>query len=396
MTFSFRSLNVFIIQSINPTLINKKLLPRDFDNWRKFLESEINTIQMELLENIYGAGTEEDKRKFLNVIQKQVVMLSDQLDRYLFRDKKIWSMNTGAGLIKANYLHTLTSLEDFLNYSLVQFPSYYDLQIKSTNFCLRKVVPQLRVMVFEIKSALVDAGIDHILSDIVVKGLNEHISIGKLSPKNIDYFSKVLDGIREILILNDDSLINVLMQMNFNQPEFFLYQIKLISKQLFAANGLHEQQETVLRMRETVRLNLSRRTMSLHADQLTINEEMFQYLTEKSDYLDECMNLRRVAINDKTEAEKSFRMKMNLSVPQLALFFRIQIESGLLAKESLTEVFNFVAHHFYTERTQFISASNLLVRSTNAEFANALKVKDALDSMIRWLDEHYHVNNYQK
>ena len=107
------------------------------------------------------------------------------------------------------------------------------------------------------------------------------------------------------------------------------------------------------------------------------------------------MNLRRVAINDKTEAEKSFRMKMNLSVPQLALFFRIQIESGLLAKESLTEVFNFFAHHFYTERTQFISASNLLVRSTNAEFANALKVKDALDSMIRWLDEHYHVNNYQ-
>lgn len=103
----------------------------------------------------------------------------------------------------------------------------------------------------------------------------------------------------------------------------------------------------ILQHKDGVNATDRQHAFGFHPQQRHIKDEIVDFLYEKSCYLDELLALRRIAMNDKYASEKAFRMRMALSVPQLALFFRVQMESGILSKQ---ELFNLVAQHIFTEK----------------------------------------------
>ena len=106
------------------------------------------------------------------------------------------------------------------------------------------------------------------------------------------------------------------------------------------------------------------------------------------------MEARRMAMQDKSMIKSTFRMLTGLSVPQLALFVKALMETGILLKQKVTEIGNFVALNFYTEKTEFISADSFIKKMTYAEFSTAVKLWEALELAQDWLDEKYDVKKY--
>lgn len=113
-------------------------------------------------------------------------------------------------------------------------------------------------------------------------------------------------------------------------------------------------------------------------------------------YLEKLLNHRRQAMQDKMDAEKTLRLLLDMTVPQFALFIRVLKETQVILKTGITEVCTFFAMHFYTDKSLFISSSNLLKRSTDVEFATVLKLWDMLTDMQNWLDEKFSVRNYKR
>lgn len=393
MTSYFNQIHLFVVQSVNPVyLLNRSLSNIDFEKWKAFLLGEGEALRLQMMVVLFGTGLNIEKREYLSGIQQQLVMMSDIVNRYLFKDKKVWMSQADAELIKANYLMSLAFFQEQLVYSEQQYASYYDQEVKITDFCLRDILPQLRHQIYALKENLQKHRVGTEIIDIVIKGLSDLFGQRQLSPANVAYITGLVKEFEKYSYLVDDTVISILIKWNFNRPDFYLYVTKSLNERLIQINGLHEQKELILQHKDHVRTMDNQAIFSFHPGERHIKDEILDFFSEKSSYLDELMALRRLAINDKYTSEKAFRMLVGLSVPQLALFFRMQMESGVLSKQAKQELFNFVAHHFYTENTVFISSQNLSRLSTVVEFSTALKLWDILTEMKEWLDRNFSVS----
>lgn len=396
MIFSFHSLQVFFTQSVAPvSLLDRAFSEDDFNRWKKFLANEGQNFILALKDKMPDFVGYTHHPLALGSAQKQWVMLSDEINFYLFRQKKIWSTHVNADMIKIHYLYSLSFIDQLLGYWRVNFPEYYDRDVKLTDFCLKNKLPQLRHQVSSLQEILKGAGINKELADIVLTGLYNLLRSKMLSESNSQYITGLLSEIKTSKSLDENSLILILTKCNFNQPELYLYKVTRLGEKLIDINGLHEQVEFILQLKKEINEVKVKRGMSLHTRQDSLKKDLTGYFTEQISYLEEVLILRRAALLDKYESEKAFRLLVRLSVPQLALFFRVLMETGLLAKQDIREVFNFVAQHFYTEKTSFISSQNMLIKSSNVEFSSAIKIYDMLKTMIQWLDEKFNVKDFQ-
>lgn len=396
MVFSYSSLHAFVTVSINPlALISKEIYHSDFSKWKLFIDNEIQKLRLKVVENLFGSTTEAEKFRCIKSLQEQIVMLSDELNLYLYRERKVWSSHHDADKIKESYFSSLEKLEDFLSFLSKKFDRYYDSEVKITDFRLKTVVPQLRHNIHYLKQGLNNAAVDLVLIGIISNGLSKHIKNYKVSWANAKYISHFIHCIEQLDTVNNQTVNTVMLELDFNNPDYYLYNTLQISTKLLHIHGLHEQMELILQQKEKLS-NININGYSLHTKQSKLKHDLITFYSEKIIFLEELMALRRVAMNDKYSSDQAFRISVGLTVPQLALFFRMQMEKGILVKEGVTEVFNFVAHHFYTEKAIFISAQNLLKRSTDVEFATVLKLWDVLVGMMEWLDENFSVKNYQR
>ncbi|TCC98825.1 hypothetical protein [Pedobacter hiemivivus] len=395
MNSTLLNLHAFISQLTPRTLTLKELQKTDFDKWKSFLEQESGQLKSEMIFNLLGAASLQEKQAWLAALQDQLVLFSNQFNQYLFRDRRKWESHPDSVLIRINYLNSLSCMENLLDFINSEFARYQNSQSRVSDFRLHKVIPELRQQVRELKTDLSVSAVSQTLARMVITGLSNLLK-KDLSSYGISYISGFCSQCHKITSMNDDQLCTLMISMDFNQPDFYLAKIEQTDRHLYEINGLHEQVEFILNQKEKLLRKQIISKYRLHPNLPSIWDDLRQYYNEKEQALEAMLALRRAALKDQRSSEESFRVLSLLTVPQLALFFRIQLEKGILIKEHIHDVFNFVAMHFYTEKTLFISSGSLQRKSTDVDFPTALKLWDTLSGMMEWLDEHFSVRNYQR
>jgi len=389
------NLHAFISQLTPRTLTLKELQKADFDNWKSFLEEESGQVKFEMIVNLLGSAPLQEKQVWLAALQDQLLLISNQFNQYLFRERRKWESHPAAGMIRTHYLHSLSSIEDLLDFITSDFARYQNSHSRVSDFRLHRVIPELRQQVRELKTSLSASAVSPALAGMVITGLSNLLK-KDLSVYGISYVSGFCSKCHKITGINDEQLDALMVSMDFNQPDFYLAKIQQTDQHLYDINGLHEQVEFILNQKEKLLRKQIASGYRLHPLLPSIWDDLCQYFNEKEQALQAMLALRRAVLKDKRSSEESFRVLSLLTVPQLALFFRIQLEKGILIKEHIHDVFNFVAMHFYTEKTLFISSGSLQRKSTDVDFPTALKLWDTLSGMLEWLDEHFSVRNYQR
>jgi len=395
MNSPLSNLHAFITQLTPWTLTLKDLQKNDFDKWKSFLEEESGQVKFEMIVILLGAVSLTEKQTWLSALQEQLVMFSNQFNKYLFRERRSWESHASARQIRSHYLYSLSCMEDLLDFITADFGRYQDRQSRISDFRLRSVIPELRQQVGKLKNELETAGISPGLTGMIAAGLGNLLK-KDLSVYGISYVTEFCSRCGKLTRPDDVQMDELMVSMDFNQPDFYLQKIAETDGRLYDINGLHEQVEFVLMQKEKMLRKQMLSGYRLHPRLPSLWNDLHQYYVEKEQALEAMLALRRAALKDQQSSQESFRVLSLLTVPQLALFFRIQLEKGILIKEHIHDVFNFVAMHFYTEKTLFISSGSLQRKSTDVDFPTALKLWDTLSGMMEWLDEHFSVRNYQR
>jgi hypothetical protein len=397
MNFNYLKLLAWVTQSLAPVeLIGKDLTSADLVNWKTLLKTESAAWRLTMSGHLLGIGDVNQKQIWLKAQQEQLVMLSNQLNQYLFREQKVWANHTQAAQIKIFYGQSLACFEELLGFAEHQFPAYYDPTVKITDFRLRNVLPGLRHLVADLKIYFETKSVDPKLCELVIKAINKLLLPDKVSNAGAKYIMHLIHEIESLPDLTQNTLIDLLVKLDFNQPEFYLYQTNAMSLTLQQIDGLHEELEHVLQQKEDLRNSETQTIYSLYPHQTSLKRELHQYYTEKAAYLEELLVVRRTAMQDRYDSERAFRILVGMSVPQLALFVRVLKEKEIILREGITEVLTFFSRHFYTDKALFISSHNLLKRSSDVDFTTVLKLWDMLEGMMNWLDEKFHVRNYER
>ena len=324
----------------------------------------------------------------------QLVKISDTVHHYLYRLAPAWNQNTSAPQIKSFYIYTLNFLETVLEDLGRLAPKIY-MQIPVTLYSLPELMMELKERYKTCMFHFKRQPIDEDLKALVLKGVYQLIHKKEISLLNAGYCRDLMATVSNADNLDTKTFKGLLCLNGFNLPEFYLYCINNFKRSLDNIPGLHEQLEMLMTEQDKLNNLPINRKIKMLPGVASISEQLQGFLSEKIQYIKQMLKLRRIMLKDDQLAKSMTRLRVNMSVAQLGLFIRVQIEKGLLLKENIGELFNFFAAHFYTPQTMFISAESLRKKSTDVEFSTAQKLKTNLIGMLNWLNENYNLSNYK-
>jgi len=397
MNYSFRNLHVNVSLNLAPISLVAEAFPHsDLEGYLGQLSAELTELRLTVIEYSLGPKANLLKKKWMMAVQQQLVAMSDQLNHYLFRKRKIWATSPYAYDIRSSYISGIAMIEDLLEELATRFGHYYSPTVKITDFRLRNVLPELRHLASKLKLSIEQAGISSELAAIVNTGLSNVLNISVLTVASERYLRELVAEFEALELLDDMIIEQLLIKMDFNLPSFLLKKVDDLERALEDIHGLHDQVEKIIQQKQELRNIRQGNGVTLLAGHASYRDEMGDYLNKKRKHLEELMDVRRSALKDKAEMEDIFRMKTELPVEQMALLVRMMQAKGVIVKKEIGEVFNFFARYFYTDRALFISARNMLKKSTEVHFSTALKLWQLLESCMDWLDELFSVRNYQR
>lgn len=327
-------------------------------------------------------------------LANHLVSLSNTVNHYLIRQAAYWKMHIEAPTIRASYLFMLEQIEELL-IAIEKIDNALYEASAVTHFASKTVRIDLKNRYRTLEIFLKSQPIGDELRNILLKGIFQRIYKNTLHRRDAAELKNLIKALCQTDKLDNEILRDLLIIQNFNIPEFFLYCVNEFKSRLIETTGLHEQLELTWAAEDRL-LDLSVQTgHGRPSSKKMLQAEIQLFLNEKRSLIKQLIEMRRDALNDTKQEEGWQRCLINLPVPQFALLIRLFIETGLLLKDHVGEVFSFFAGHFYTANALFISPGSLQKKSTEVEFATAQKMKGRLIIMLNWLNQQYNLSSYQ-
>ncbi len=385
-------LQKFVRESLHPTKVSgQDISAYEFEKWDTFISNEVLRIRDDIL-GIYlisGRG----KGKDVLALAEGIIDLSNQINHYLTRYRKLWRANRSWPEIKSHYITTCQEFEDLLNLLYKRFPTVCS-KSGYTDFIIGHVKQKIKNLLNEAMRKLTGEKIDHESAAIFEKGIRNLVNQDNFRRKDDNYLCRLMNLVLKTDFSNTDNFFDFLIINDFNLPEFFLFCVEKWSNKLMDQDGLLDQQRLILDIK-TALFDLSiKRGMKSPWSKNRLYNELNEFLSERYSIIKERIINARESLGNEQLNSKRKKVLINFSVAQFGLFIRLQIEKGILANEHIGELFAFFARNFYTPNTEFISAESLQKKSTDVEHATARKLKALLISMLNWLNTNYNLSNY--
>jgi hypothetical protein len=391
----FRRMHRFVFTSIAPEVLGQLQLDvADFERWNRFLLQAVQELKPMMAENLIGVSASVDKLVWMQSIQLHLTELSDQVNGYLFRKRKLWNENNLHPQIRLNYLKTLTCFQDLLEYAAKHYPACYDQSIRMTRFKMLTIRPEFRVQITMLNDFLLKSGIEDELRLLIVHAARSAKRSATFSDADLVYFQRMFREILKHEGLTQQELVELLIGFDFNKREFYVYMMRQWKKLLEGAGGLHEQLELMVHKHVEFGDKLVP-GIRAQSNRPSLIADLLVYCRRHKEYLHELIELRKMLKQDEFKMEGAFRILSGFSVPQIALFFKLQVEKGFIMPKSLASLYRFIAGNFYTEKALMISEHSLKREYEDVKFKTAYKMYLALLEFIEWLDEHFQVKSYR-
>lgn len=351
------------------------------------------TIQGELFKEQFARQIDYPKGRPLQILLL-LVSCSNRVHYFLYRLVPAWLSSAASPTIRSLYQRALLMMESLLAECATLAPLLFG-RLHLTRNAMPQAVLGLKEKFARLRYHMADIEIDHELRALLEKGLYTAIRNRKITNDDVSYAHCLMDALIMAQRPASEQLALILYRHGFNQPDFIAYCFKEWNNAIISDDGLYEQLEMVIREEDRVN-GIPVTENRLLPDRPHLKDLFLTFLSEKKIFIKQMLKLRRAIMLDEQSAKFGNRPKINLSVALFALFIRVQMEKGLLPKDNVGKLFHFFAANFQTSQTTFISAESLQKKSTDVEFATAVKLKGHLINMLNWLNENYNLSNFRE
>ncbi|UOE52566.1 hypothetical protein MTO98_15930 [Mucilaginibacter sp. SMC90] len=385
-------LQQFVTESLHPkAIVGQRFTFNEFEKWKQFITKETNALY--LSSSKIQFTNRKRKEAYIIDILNELISISNTVNGYLFKQSRIWKNMPEASEIRQGYVFTCLAFENLIDKLVIKYPEIAE-NTRLSDYTIRSVRIDLKLLLTATQKHLVGHFIEQDILAVLFEGISDLINLQPLDQAHVSYLRKLMSSITARRFESAKVLMDYLIINDFNVPSFFLFCVNNWSDQLSDLDGLLEQREMILETKSHLfDLTLTKGLKFPFAKQRFYNE-LNNYLSEKYSLVKERLKIRTQFVAAENARPRAKRVLINLSVAQLGLFIRLQVEKGILAKEHIGELFAFFAKHFYTPNTDIISADSLQKKSSDVEHATAVKLKGHLIAMLNWLNTHYNLSNF--
>ena len=353
------------------------------------LKSEIDRIKATIKESVFAFKNEHETEHFVQKCQNEIESLCFQLLRLFPDGFKKCIYKKPKDFSNEEILHfVMVSLENmalfieqyyfnFINKKacipyrseLLNHPNLKDkITFVSSVFLLSKLHPDLLLI------------LQNYLDRFRVFNLNE-----KISYEELKYFNLFIDEfylrIKSPIVADENMIIDILVQLNFNSLELFNYKTDKIYSEIENIQDPKEKVDKLLYYSKLYNQNPIKSQIAFDQGLPAINVQVTNWLEEENNYLLKQNSFEQLKQTDITSDKKSIsKINTVLSVGQLSYLFKLMMDTGIINHPNQKDLFRFISDNFQTSKANNISISSInskyyVVDETTKESLKALLIE---------------------
>jgi hypothetical protein len=330
--------------------------------------------------------------RYIQTHQREAIKLLDQLHQH---------GNAGLSADSTSiYAVFAAAIETILTYIEKELSKYFDLNLAVPDSYRMISIELLQKNGLVLTAKLKGKGIDEALQQVIVNYISNYCATGLCTYQQLIYAKLFMETLLVLLKKNEAEdwnrrIIIELIYLNFNKGSFFTYCRRKIAAAVDAERSFAAQKAKFSwYIKEIKGLHL-KPNVTYKTGRPPLSELLLAYIALELAHIEELKSQAATAapVQNFTErAEKfDFKLPLNLTVPQLALFAQLFIDVGvfIVEKGQIMTVMKFFAANVTTVGTSEMSAINLNKHRTQTAAKCCTAIENILETMLEILKDKY-------
>ncbi|MCU0359605.1 MAG: hypothetical protein MUF75_02630 [Bacteroidia bacterium] len=339
-----------------------------FYYYSKMLNDEVARIKLAIHHNVVKCESHSQTEHYIHNQQQALASLFLQMHKLLapsnFKDVYTQALDfSPKDILNLTY----AQLEHLIRFLEKNYLKYVDSSIEIAHRTALIKYYGLDYKFKRVKSVLMQAPISAKLVEALFKPFTKIDALygpEKITYRELNYFNTYISYIQEFLnhteSLNDAKLFQLLVAINYNSLHILSLRVDFLLKQIENHNSpetkidfLYAELKSLNQIQQYAHLAFSPNMPSLKAQITSWIEEEIQYLSRK------LLPKKLQQINYPAAHPDRVKIKSGLPVSQLAYFFRLLSDTGVIDHKNQRDIFRFIADNFVTTKTSEISPESI-------------------------------------
>ena len=370
-----------VLEQLIAEIVNQNqhvfLDPEKEARWTTTLKHEVERVKRAFIKETFSLKKDKHIEMYIQHHQGAIIHLWDALPPNI---EELSSINRQP----LQLLHV--KLGELLSFVEKHFSRYFDLAAKIPESYRSISAKDFTEKLPELIKKLKDKGLKSSVINPMTESFKDFIENNqiKISFRRLIYLKELYNEILELSESHADPkeidklVCTVMIYMNYNSPKFLNHCAKIIKEAYQAKSTLAEQLEKLSHYLKLINQQQEKPGFSLKHSQKSLKVQLSEWVIEEIIFLERKHQLSFGFKIDKTETvmQKGFKIVTESSVPQVAYFVRILMETGLIKNQSTIDVIRFFSTHISTSRVESISPDSFRSKFYNIEQTAKDAVKD--------------------
>ena len=337
-------------------------------------EAELNRVRQVLVYEVFRLTEDRVATRYIQFHQYAVIRL----------------LNETSGIQNKS---ALGLMEDLLLFLEKQFPLLFDHDVDApTAFIIRMQVEWAgRVTQLGERMQAVHAEAELLDLALYVPTRMLQISLPTFTFRRMKYMKTITTELTRILEICsvekniDERIRTVLYDLNYNSKRFLTWHAQFVKDMLKSAETSNDKLERLSLLRKQIGQSLINPALAYDVMALPLQTQLISYVDQEIQYYEKVQQLR-AASNDLLQG-KQVKVRVNLSVAQLACIIRTGVDMGIIQMPNVTELLHAAAAVFVTRKAEQISYDSMKRRYYDIESGTWGSVQEFFAGMKRHADQ---------
>lgn len=368
------------------------LLEAKYYYYNQLLRAEVALIQQHVKEQVSLLKAQNSIQAFIHDFQHQLFSLSFYLLQCLRPGKSFDVYRPATEFTNRDILNlTYIALEELLRFLENNYLQYINKSIPipyRSALVNNNNIPQ---KLLHVKNVLLNNDLSSAFLQIIY---NPFIKLGtitlqeRITYKELIYFSTYLNTVYDEIIQNDNritygQLIAILFAINFNPIELLQYQVNIIKAELEAFASDTQRLDHLYYCLKIANQRSCKLNMAFDPALPSIKHQITSWLEEEIAYRSRLLyGTTKVTAKDLLVNTQSLKLTTALSVSQLAYFFKLMVDAGIITHKNQRDIFRHLADNYSTSKVNDISLESISNKFYAAESATMSVVRGFIIQML--------------
>jgi len=357
------------------------------DSITSSIRVEVERIKQTFVQEIFGFEDERHLERYIQYHQQALIRLLDET---------LKSLSSPDPILSDLYQACYTGLEDILSFVERHFAKYFDQDAKAPVAYVAIIKNDLESNLNVIRERLLNRNADPRLTDGILYALRkitEGDPSGNVSYRSILYAKELQ---KELLNLHSNSLQdsdvneelrNLMYYLNYNSVKSFTYHTNYIDILLSETDSRTEMIERLSFILKKVNQAQVKPGIGYHIYSPSLKDQLNGYIIEEIEHLQRIHQFSDTpSSRSLKELIATYKIQLSMSVPQIAFFVKLLVETKLILNENVVELLRFLSKFLVSKRSETVSYDSLRSKYYNVEQSTKNSVKNVLIRMINLVD----------